>query len=85
MATCDLFIYTPVKGGSIRVPVARDEEFIERAVLLCEEFFFNCYLYALVEEKKKTISQTPPEVVRETVQFEVTSRISNSALLMPGF
>ncbi|XP_066595450.1 uncharacterized protein [Prorops nasuta] len=44
---CDLFIYTPVKNGSICIPVSRNEMFIKEVILKCEQFYFQNYLPSL--------------------------------------
>lgn len=56
MTSCDLFVYSPT--GSIRVPVYRDEYFLQKVIPLCENFYFDYYLIALQKEflKRENLS-----------------------------
>lgn len=51
------FVYSPVRHGSIRVVVPRDEEYLQTAILKCEEFYFYNYLPALKAKKEKCNTQ----------------------------
>ncbi|KAL1509246.1 hypothetical protein ABEB36_004012 [Hypothenemus hampei] len=53
MTMCNLFVYSPVKNGSVTVQVNRDEQFIKRIILSCEYFYFKHYLPALYTTRYK--------------------------------
>lgn len=47
---CDLFVYSPVKNGSVCVPVHRNENFLQKVIFKCEDFYFKYYLPKLHEK-----------------------------------
>ena len=47
---CDLFVYSPVKNGSVCICVTRNEKFLRKVISVCEEFYFKNYLTRLYEK-----------------------------------
>lgn len=56
LTICDLFIFSPLTGGSCCIEVHRNENFLLTTVLKCEFFYFEHFLPAL---KKKMQTNVP--------------------------
>lgn len=69
MSECDLFVYSPVKNGSINVTVKRNNEFLQKVISKAELFYFQHFLPALYDEtKKKLMIIQVVAVVQSTLQ-----------------
>lgn len=47
---CDLFVYTPVKNGSLRLTISKNDQFLKLVIPKCEEFYFSNVLPQLYLE-----------------------------------
>lgn len=72
LTVCDLFIYSPVAGGSCIVEIHRDEKFLETTVKACEKFYFEHYLGALKNPPNTSIITTHESKKSQKNKIEFT-------------
>ncbi|KAJ8665860.1 hypothetical protein QAD02_007522 [Eretmocerus hayati] len=66
LTECDLFVYTPVEGGSCCVQVPRNESFLEKLVPLCGQFYHEHFLPKLYSK----MSKEPSHAIDVRAKFE---------------
>lgn len=64
--SCDLFMYSPVENGIIKIAVDRDESFLRDVILKSESFYFHHFLPVLhskvTEENVRTKTIQPSQI-----------------------
>lgn len=68
---CDLFVYSPVKNGSICVQVHRNENFLKEVIIKCESFYFQHYLLSLAVQvtAEKAQKKEPRTMTQNETRF----------------